>query len=105
MIIKIIPGQNERNRNLFSFFDEIRYFYKRGNDTQDAKFNGLRNKYKTFEEALNDYIDPKISYAHDMGGYSHEEFERDREEIVKLWNTPGVDDSLPMSWVNVGVSE
>lgn len=93
------------NMNLFSFFDEIRFFYKRGNDTQDAKFNGLRKKYETFEKALDDYIDPKVSYAQDMGGYSNKEFETDREKLMELWNTPGVDDSLPMSWVNVGVNK
>lgn len=86
----------------FRYFEFAKAFYKDKSDTQDGRFNGLRVKYKSFKEALDEYIGPKIDYARDMGGYSDENYKRDREIIIDIWNRPGVDDRLPMSWVNVG---
>jgi hypothetical protein len=92
------------NEGIMRFFDGVGRFYKNGNDTQDAKFNVLRMKYDTFEEALNYYTGEKEAWSRDMGGYSHNEFEHDKDRCLEAWNTPG-SDGFPISWINVGTTE
>lgn len=88
------------NENVFIFFDGIDKFYEDGKDTQDARFNKIRNEFKTFKDFLDDYTGTKAAYAHDMGGYSEDEFKRDKQICIEAWNTPGAE--RPMSWVDIG---
>lgn len=88
------------NDGLLYFIKGLQEFYSDGEDTQDARFNELRRTFDSFKEFLNDYSGTKASYAHDMGGYSQEEYERDKEVCIDAWNTPG--SSRPLSWVDIG---
>ena len=85
---------------IFSFFVGVKRFYKYSNPTQDAKFNDLRRKFKSFEAAANYYTAEMSAWARDMGGYSKEEYERDKEDCLRTWNTPD-SKGFPMSWANV----
>ena len=60
-----------------AFFNGVNQFYKYNNPTQDAKFNDLRRKFDSFEDAANYYTGEHSAWARDMGGYSKEECERD----------------------------
>jgi len=88
------------NEGLIYFINGLHRFYNDEDDTQDAKFNDLRKEYTSFEQFLNDYSGTKASYAHDMGGYSQEEYEKDKEVCISAWNTPG--SRRPLSWVDIG---
>ena len=87
---------------IFSFFLGVKKFCQYSNPTQDAKFNELRKKYNSFQEALDDYTGEHEAWARDMGGYSKEEYEHDRAMCLDAWNCVG-GKGFPRSWIDVGI--
>ena len=84
------------NENIMSFFEGIEKFYKDGEETQDAKYNDIRKRFKTYEEGALAYINWHKGLAHDMGGYLPEEEKTDREIFHDLWNSPSAE--MPRLW-------
>lgn len=75
------------HEGIFSFFEGLDRFYDRKSDTQDARFNELRKKYDSFEDAFNDHIDQKL-YKNDTEYYSDIDFRRERDLFSVEWNNP-----------------
>lgn len=84
------------NEGLIYFINGLQKFYSDGEDTQDARFNAVRKRFKTFKEGLQEFINWHINLAHDMGGYTAEEEENDTSCFEQLWNTPGSE--MPRIW-------
>lgn len=87
-----------------SFFNGVKKFYQYSNPNQDAKYNELRRKYNSFQEALDDYTSEHEAWARDMGGYSKEEYEQDRAMCLDAWNCVG-GEGFPRSWIDVGIKK
>lgn len=91
-----------KNDFVFSFINGVKKFYRYSNPNQTAKYNELRRKYNTFEEALNVYTSEHSAWARDMGGYSKEEYEQDRAMCLEAWNRVG-GKGFPRSWIDVNI--
>lgn len=83
------------HEGIFSFFDGLDRFYEGKSDTQDARFNELRKKYNSFEEAFNDHIDI-ILYKNDAEYYYHIDFRREKDLFSVEWNNPEKNESQQM---------
>lgn len=76
------------NEGIFRFFEGLDDFYTDGEDTQDAKFNDVREAFDSFEEFLNDYIEKKAAYELNAEGDTQEEYELDKKICIEAWNKP-----------------
>ena len=54
--------------------------------------NALRNKYKSYEEGLNAWLEAnKAIYCEPcMGGWSKEDVQRETEAFQEMWNDPNL---------------